>query len=24
VLEQLDKTWQELVFAVQTAIGERK
>ena len=24
VLEQLDKTWQELVFAVQTAIGNRK
>src|SRR5580704_10359018 len=24
VLEQLDKTWQELAFAVQTAIGERK
>ena len=24
VLEQLDKTWEELLFAVQTAIGERK
>jgi PadR family transcriptional regulator PadR len=23
VLEQLDGTWQELAFAVQTAIGER-
>lgn len=24
VLEQLDTTWQELSFAVQTAIGDRK
>jgi PadR family transcriptional regulator PadR len=24
VLDQLDKTWQELVFAVQTAIGKKK
>jgi len=24
VLEQLDKTWQELAFAVQTSIGDRK
>ncbi|TFF40159.1 PadR family transcriptional regulator [Mucilaginibacter psychrotolerans] len=24
VLEQLDTTWQELAFAVQTAIGDRK
>ncbi|MDB5031014.1 PadR family transcriptional regulator [Mucilaginibacter sp.] len=23
-LEQLDKTWQELAFAVQTAIGKKK
>jgi len=23
VLEQLDTTWQELLFAVQTAIGDR-
>ncbi len=24
MLEQLDKTWQELSFAVQTAIGKKK
>jgi PadR family transcriptional regulator PadR len=24
VLEQLDITWQELAFAVQTAIGQKK
>src|SRR5476651_2758062 len=24
VLQQLDKTWDELLFAVQTAIGDRK
>lgn len=24
VLEQLDKTWHELAFAVETSIGERK
>jgi PadR family transcriptional regulator PadR len=24
VLEQLDKTWQELAFAVQTATGKKK
>jgi PadR family transcriptional regulator PadR len=24
VLEQLDKTWHELAFAVQTAIGKKK
>jgi len=24
VLEQLDKTWHELAFAVQTSIGDRK
>jgi len=24
VLEQLDKTWQELAYAVQTSIGDRK
>lgn len=24
MLEQLDKTWQELAFAVQTAIGKKK
>jgi len=24
VLEQLDKTWQELAYAVQISIGDRK